>query len=91
MSEEVTDDPYFKALLDQSNSLVRNAQQGLDEYLQKFFKTKENAERYGHLYILEQYPDEFETEMSNDHIMRVSMSMTYRLRLKTPEELRNSR
>jgi hypothetical protein len=91
MSEEVSNDPYIKALLDQTTSLARNAQKGLDEYLQKFFGTQENAERYGHLYILEQYPDELKTEMDKDHLMRVSMNMTYRLRLKTPEELRDSR
>jgi hypothetical protein len=87
----VTEDPYAEALLDNSTSLIYGVRQSMDDYLLSCFGSMENAERYGHLYILEQTPYEFETKIGENNTMAISARMIYRLRLKTKEELRNSR
>jgi len=73
--------------LDQSTSLFRGLSRSLDYYLLEFFGSKENAERYGHLYILEQHPYAFDTQLEgDDNLMKITAHTTYRLRLKTREE-----
>lgn len=85
MSEEV----YKNTLLDQAGNVFYGLTQSLDDYLLEFFGTKENAERYSHLYILEQHPYQFETELdAKTNMMRVTAHTTYRLRFKTQDEMR---
>ena len=63
-------------------SALRDLVEQQEAYLLKFFGSKENAERFGHLYVFEEYAPEW-AEVDGKY----RMTQTYRLRLKTAEEL----
>lgn len=84
------DDWYAKTILDQTKNIAMATANDMDEYLLSFFGSKENAERYAHLYILEETPYTFETKLDENNMMRYTAHTTYRLRLKTEEELRQN-
>lgn len=59
----------------------------IDDYLVQHFGSREDAERFAHLYVLEVESPSFRCEsgQGNDLVMR--STIRYRLRLKTVEEL----
>lgn len=83
-------DLYKEVILNQATNIAVAAAQVMDEYILSFFGSKENAERYAHLYILEETPYQFETKLDSNMVTYTAHT-TYRLRLKTQEELRDSR
>jgi hypothetical protein len=85
------DDWYTKAILDQTENIAMAAAKSMDEYLLSFFGSIENAKRYAHLYILEEHPYKFETKVDDNNVVTYTAHTTYRLRLKTEEELRQAR
>jgi hypothetical protein len=59
----------------------------LDAKLLEFFGTYENAQKMAHLYVIETTEPKFEIEPGSDLALTYSLSMEYRIRLKTEEEL----
>jgi hypothetical protein len=68
------------------DSLMRSMDDAQEKYVLSVFGTRENLERYAHLYVLETEPAEFESSSDGD---RVTFRATtrYRVRPKTVEEL----
>ena len=70
---------------------LAEAQSGLktaiNDYIVSLFGTEENVLKYGHDYVLEESPIEFETsEDRMDNSTKFRITTRVRLRPKTPEE-----
>lgn len=76
---------------DQFHTLSYNAHRQvsteLDARILAFFGSYENAEKFGHLYVLETTPPKFEMNAEKDLAISYTMEWEYRIRLKTEEEL----
>lgn len=79
---------YEKVILNQATNIAVAAAKSMDDYILSFFGSRENAERYAHLYTLEEHPYKFETKVDENYVVSYTAHTTYRLRLKTKEELR---
>lgn len=67
---------------------VTNAATSVDEYLLSFFGSEENIKEFGRYYVLEYKDSEFVTEPDDaNNAFQIKMTTSYRLRLKTREEL----
>lgn len=73
---------------------ARAASDEQEKYLLNFFGSLENAQKYGHLYILEEYPAKVITDSTIDYFsedpIHLKVEYSWRLRRKTPEELADS-
>lgn len=70
---------------------VTNTAKSIDDYLLSFFGTEEAIKEFGKYYVLETDTSEFETLPDDtNNSFRIQMHTSYRLRLKTKEELEES-
>ena len=82
-----SDDAYPDQIHNMTYAPYRELVDTLDAKLLAFFGTYENAQAMAHLYVLETTEPKFDFNASEGLAISYSMSMEYRIRLKTPEEL----
>lgn len=70
---------------------VTHTAKTIDDYLLSFFGSEDAIKEFGKYYVLVTDTPEFETlPDDNNNSFRIKMNTTYRLRLKTKEELEES-
>ena len=92
-NEDVIQVPGIKELVaDQLHTEIRRAAAQIDNakevMLLKFFGSFENAEKWNHLFIIEERPGDITQKLYDDfNILEYRLEYSWNLRMKTPEEI----
>ncbi|WP_431785368.1 hypothetical protein [Microbacterium maritypicum] len=70
-----------------SATIAEGISRQMEARLLEFFGSRENAEAFAHLYVIEEHPLTLSTSEQLDGTVTLQASSTWRLRCKTEEEL----
>lgn len=76
-----------RALHVEMQGVLHSLNKQIDDYVESFFGSREQAEKYAYLYMLEEKTVTFESRVDDENNFIYRVEKQYRLRSKTPEEL----